>query len=76
MGQILGRFLIICGILAVITGILFFYSDKINLLRHFGKLPGDIHIKKDSFSFYFPVTTSILISLILSFIWYIISRLK
>jgi hypothetical protein len=76
MGQILGKFLITAGILAIVTGILFFYSEKFSFLKHFGRLPGDIHIKKDNFSFHFPITTSILISLLLSFIWRMLSKEK
>jgi hypothetical protein len=44
--------------------------DKIPFL---GKLPGDINIKKDNFQFYFPITTSIVISLILSVIVWLLS---
>lgn len=76
MGQLIGKFLMIGGILAVATGALFFYSDRFSILKHLGKLPGDIRIKKDNFSFYFPVTTSILLSILLSLVWRIISKEK
>ena len=39
-----------------------------------GNLPGDISIKRDNFSFYFPLTTSILLSILLSFIMWLINR--
>jgi uncharacterized protein HemY len=52
-------------------GIFLFSKFKIPFL---GRLPGDIFIKRDNFIFYFPLTTSILISIILSFILYLISR--
>ena len=40
----------------------------------FGKLPGDILIKKENFTFYFPLATSVLISLLISFIFFILNR--
>ena len=47
-------------------GILFLFADKIPYL---GRLPGDIYIKTDRLSFYFPITTSIIISIILTIIF-------
>lgn len=61
--------------LMVIGAIIFaigFISQFINI----GKLPGDIVIKKGNTTFYFPVVTSILISVILSAIFYIIGKLR
>ncbi len=59
-----GKWIIIAGIIIVIAGILiYFFYDKLNWL---GKLPGDIRIEKDNFRFYFPLTTMILISVVLS----------
>jgi len=49
------------------------YSDKIPFL---GKLPGDIRIKKDNFEFYFPLATSVVISLIISLIMYLIYKMR
>jgi hypothetical protein len=40
----------------------------------FGRLPGDIHIKRDNFTFYFPITTCILVSLLLTLLFSILSR--
>jgi hypothetical protein len=76
MGQLIGKFLIIAGILAIASGTLFFYSDRFSFLKNFGKLPGDIHVKKGNFSFYFPVTTSIILSIIISLIMRAMSRQK
>lgn len=39
-----------------------------------GRLPGDIYMKRDNFTFYFPLTTSILVSLVLSFVLYLLSK--
>jgi len=51
---------------------LLIFFEKIPFL---GKLPGDVHIKKDNFEFYFPITTSVLVSVVLSFVLWLISFL-
>lgn len=58
-----GKTLIIFGVILVVIGLLLSLGDKIPWI---GKLPGDIYIKRERFSFYFPITTSIIISLILT----------
>jgi H+/Cl- antiporter ClcA len=71
--QQLGRYLIIAGILLVIGGlILYFFGNKFNWL---GRLPGDIRVEKENFRFYFPITTMILLSLLISLILFIIRSL-
>lgn len=69
--QQLGRLVIIAGIILVVIGLLLSYSGKIPFI---GKLPGDIIIKKKNFAFYFPLATSILLSIILSLILFLIRR--
>jgi hypothetical protein len=59
----LGKMLVLLGIFMVVAGLFLWFGDKIPWL---GKLPGDILIKKDRFTFYFPLVTCILISLILT----------
>lgn len=76
MNQQAGKLLIIVGVIAIIAGIIFIYGGKTVTLKYFGKLPGDINIKRENFSFYFPVTTCILISVIITFIFRILSGLK
>ncbi|MCF7805629.1 MAG: DUF2905 domain-containing protein [Candidatus Marinimicrobia bacterium] len=61
------------GILVVIGGLLWVLRD-VPLLQKLGQLPGDIRIEKDNFTFYFPLTTSILISLILTGILWLFKR--
>jgi len=61
----LGKMLVIMGVFIALVGIALWWGPKIPFL---GKLPGDIYIKKGNFSFYFPVVTCILISIILSLI--------
>ena len=63
----LGRMLIALGILLIIIGLILNYSGFFSFLR-LGRLPGDISIKRDDFSFYFPLTTCILLSLLLTLI--------
>jgi hypothetical protein len=58
-----GKTLIIFGVILVGIGLLLILWDKIPWI---GKLPGDIYIKRDRFSFYFPIVTCIIISLILT----------
>jgi hypothetical protein len=62
----LGKIVIIAGILLVILGLTLQFADRIPLL---GKLPGDIHVEKKHFRFYFPITTCIVVSLILTFLF-------
>ena len=67
----LGKVLIIIGLVIAGIGILLLLSPK---LPWIGKLPGDILIKKDNFRFYFPLTTCIIISLILTLLFYLFRK--
>ena len=67
----MGKTLIILGVILIVIGLAFTYGPKIPWL---GRLPGDISIKKDNFSFYFPITTSIIISIILTILFSIFRR--
>lgn len=66
-----GRIIMIAGILFILIGIVLSFGSKIPLL---GKLPGDIFVKKDGFTFYFPLATSIIISIILTIILNLLNR--
>ena len=68
----IGKSIIFFGIIIVIIGIILLFSDRLPF--NLGRLPGDIAVKKENFSFYFPITTSILISIVLSLIFYLFSR--
>lgn len=64
----IGKFLILAGLVLVGAGLVFLISDKIQWL---GKLPGDFTVKKDNFTFYFPLATCLIISVVLSLImWF------
>ncbi|MFH1941206.1 MAG: DUF2905 domain-containing protein [bacterium] len=62
----LGKIAIVVGILFVVLGLVLQFFDRIPLL---GKLPGDIHVEKKNFRFYFPMTTCLVVSLILTFLF-------
>ena len=70
MNNYFAKLLIAVGIIAVIVGVLMLLNIKIP----FGKLPGDIVIKKENFTFAFPIVTCILASIVLSFVMWIISK--
>ena len=70
MNNYFAKLLIAVGIIAVIVGVLMLLNIKIP----FGKLPGDIVIKKENFTFAFPIVTCIIASIILSFVIWIISK--
>lgn len=70
MNNYFAKLLIALGIIAVIIGILMLLNIKLP----FGKLPGDIVVKKGNFSFAFPIVTCIIASIVLSFIMWIISK--
>ena len=66
-----GKVLIFAGLALILIGALFTFSGKMPWL---GKLPGDIIIQKKGFSLYFPITTSIIISVALSLILMLIRK--
>jgi membrane protein implicated in regulation of membrane protease activity len=61
----LGKILLIIGAVIIVVALLMIFGQHIPF---FGKLPGDIFIKKDNFSFYFPIVTFLIISIILTVI--------
>ena len=69
----IGKTLIIIGSVLVVAGLLLVVFDKIPF---FGKLPGDIVIRKKNVVIYIPIITSIVLSLILSLILFIISKIR
>lgn len=67
----LGKLLILLGAVLIIVGAAFVLAEKIPWL---GRLPGDLYIERRNFTFFFPLTTSILISVVLSLVLYWLSR--
>lgn len=70
MSQI-GRMLVILGVVIVVVGVAMMFSDRIPWL---GRLPGDIVVRRRNVTFYFPVVTAILLSLILTVILNLLTR--
>lgn len=59
-----GKYIILAGAAILVVGVLvYFFHNKLHWIGH---LPGDISIKKDSFSFYLPITTMILVSVLIN----------
>jgi hypothetical protein len=59
-----GKWMFIIGAIIMVAGLIFWlFHDKLNWI---GKLPGDIHVEKENFRFYFPITTMILLSILIS----------
>ena len=66
----MNRTIIIIGLIIVVIGLTWPVLSKLPL----GRLPGDIIIKKEDFSFYFPITTMILVSIILTALFYFFKK--
>lgn len=67
----LGKALIVVGVVLIVFGLLFSFAGRI---PWFGQLPGDIYIQRERYTFYFPLTTSVLISLVISLVLYLLRR--
>jgi DUF2905 family protein len=66
----MSRVLIVVGIVCLLAGLLWPWITRLGL----GRLPGDFRFESDGFSFYFPLATSIVISIVLSLILWLINR--
>jgi hypothetical protein len=72
MDQNTGKWIVIAGIGVVILGvIIYLLHDKLHWI---GRLPGDIRVERKNFRFYFPITTMILFSVLLSLLVYFVKR--
>ncbi len=69
MGDV-GRFLVILGLVLIVVGLLLPFLGKLGL----GRLPGDIVIERDGFRLYIPLMTSLLVSLVLTLVLWLINR--
>ena len=68
-----GKFLIIAGVVLIAAGVIvYFAGDKMGWL---GRLPGDIRVEKENVRFYFPITTMLLVSAVLSFLLWLLRKL-
>jgi formate hydrogenlyase subunit 3/multisubunit Na+/H+ antiporter MnhD subunit len=66
-----GKTLILFGLVIVVVGVVLSLAGKLPWL---GNLPGDITIQRDRFSFYFPITTCIIVSVVISLVLYFFRR--
>ncbi|MGA2370298.1 MAG: DUF2905 domain-containing protein [Candidatus Korobacteraceae bacterium] len=73
MGDI-GRMLVFVGGLLLVIGVVLIFAGKVNL--PIGRLPGDIVYRGKNTTFYFPLMTSILLSIILSLVLYFVNRMR
>lgn len=71
--QPLGKMLVVLGAVIAGFGVVLLFVEKIPFL---GKLPGDINIKRENFLFFFPITSSVIISIVLSVILWLVSHFK
>ncbi len=69
----LGKLIIVLGVVLVAVGLLFVLLARTQL--PIGRLPGDIIYRRRNFTFYFPLVTSILLSIVLSLVFYFLSRI-
>jgi len=67
----LGKSLIVIGLVIALIGVILTLAGRIPWL---GRLPGDIYIKRENFTFYFPLATSIILSILLSFILWLFRK--
>jgi len=70
----LGKILIVLGVVLVVAGLLLTMFGRMNLPP--GRLPGDILYRGKNTTFYFPLATSILLSVVLSLLFYVINRFR
>lgn len=67
-----GKYIIYIGIGIILIGVIvYFFGNKFSF---FGKLPGDIRVEKENFSFYMPITSMILLSIVISAILWLIRK--
>ena len=70
----IGKWLIRAGIILIVIGWLISNTRIGKIFSKLGHLPGDIVIKKENFAFYFPITTCIILSLVLTLVLWLIFR--
>jgi hypothetical protein len=67
----LGRALIVLGVVIAVLGLILMFVDRVPWI---GRLPGDIHVQRGNWTFYFPLGTSILLSIVLTLVLWLIGR--
>ncbi|MFL5772945.1 MAG: DUF2905 domain-containing protein [Flavisolibacter sp.] len=72
MDQQTGKYIIIIGSVIIVLGLLIYFFH--NHMSWIGRLPGDIRVERENFRFYFPLTTMILLSIVVTLILYVIRK--
>ena len=67
----LGKYIMLAGLVLFVIGLVVTFADRVPFL---GRLPGDIHIERNGFSFHFPIVTCIVISVVASLVLWLISK--
>lgn len=70
----LGKFLVLAGAIAIVVGVVLILLGRTNI--PLGRLPGDVVYRGKNTTFYFPLATSILVSVILSVVMYLVGRFR
>ncbi len=70
----MGKVLILMGLFVLVLGLILTFAPKLRI-PFLGRLPGDIRIEREGFSFYFPIVTCIVLSVLLTIVLNVISRL-
>jgi hypothetical protein len=70
----MGKMLILMGLFVLVIGLILTFAPKLKI-PFLGRLPGDIRIEREGFSFYFPIVTCILLSVLLTLLLNVIARL-
>lgn len=68
---LIGKIFIVFGLIMLTVGAIIMFAGRIPWI---GRLPGDIYIQKKNFTFYFPLTTSVIISVLISLLFWFLSR--
>ncbi|HMH49164.1 MAG TPA: DUF2905 domain-containing protein [Candidatus Acidoferrum sp.] len=67
----IGKLLIVFGVLIAVVGVVIVLAGR---LPWIGRLPGDIYVRRGNFTFYFPLATSIMVSLVLTLVFWVFGR--
>jgi len=72
--ETMGKMLILMGLFVLLIGLILTFAPRLRIPL-LGRLPGDIRIERERFSFYFPIVTCILLSIVLTLLINVIARL-
>ncbi|MBM4464612.1 MAG: DUF2905 domain-containing protein [Chloroflexi bacterium] len=72
--ETMGKMLILMGLFVLVVGLIMTFAPRLRIPL-LGRLPGDIRIEREGFSFYFPIVTCILLSIVLTLLLNVVARL-